>query len=393
MSASLTVRKVENKADRSTFIAFPWTLYKDSPYWVPPLVSMQREKLDKSKNPTWHHLEGDFFIAWRGDTPVGTIAAFVNHRHNEFHGENIGFFGLFEVVDDQDVANALLDTAADHVRALGVDALRGPASLSTNEECGILIEGFDDPPVVLYPYNPPYYQRLLENAGFEKVMDLWSHHLTLQGTRESEKVQKVFRVIDRSNERRGIVARPPDMKHLKQEFVIFKEIYNSAWEKNWGFVPFTDEELDDLVKNLGMFFEPDLTVFAEVHGKPAGFLLGLPDLNQALHRARPRPGKPELLSMAQVYWHWKLRPKITRVRIPLMGVKEEFRGIGVEAAMFARLFERVVPVAARRGWAYADGGWVLETNEPMNRLTETFNGHVYKRFRMYERALAPDTSE
>jgi hypothetical protein len=389
MPASVAVRKVESKADFSTFLKFPWTLYKGDPNWVPPLVSMQRDKLNKQKNPTWKHLTGDYFFAWRGAKPVGTIAAFVNHRHNEFHNENMGFFGLFEVYDDQEAADALLQTAADCVRALGADALRGPASFTTNEECGVLIEGFDDPPVVVYPYNPPYYQHLIEGApGFAKVMDTYAYRFTLQDTESAEKLQKLFRVIHKNNERRHISVRPPDTKHLKQEFVALKDIYNKAWEKNWGFVPFSEEELDDLVKNLGLYFDPRITLFAEVSGEPAAFVLAIPDMNQALHYAYPRPGKPDIISMLQVAWFWKVRRrKITRIRIPFMGVKESYRGIGAETGMLANLFERALKLAPKMGWEYADGGWVLETNEPMIRMCEAYNGEIYKRFRLYERAL------
>jgi len=388
MTEPVTVRKVESKADLDTFIKLPWKIYQGNPYWVPPLISLQRRKLDRKKNPSWKHMEGDYFIAWRGAEPVGTIAAFINHRHNEFNNEHIGFFGFFEVFDDQEAAHALLETAADYVRAKGYDALRGPASFSTNDECGLLIEGFDDPPVVLYPYNPPYYQRLIENEpGFVKVMDVYGYYFTLQATGDSDKVQKMLRITQKNNERRGITVRTPDKKHLKEEFVALKEIYNRAWEKNWGFVPFTDEELDALVKDVGMFFEPRVTLFADVHGDHAAFLLGLPDMNQALHYAYPRPGKPELLSMLQVLWFWKIRRKVSRIRIPLMGVKEMYRGIGAEGAMFTELFHITSQIAPKLGWISGDGGWVLETNDGMNRLAEVHNGRVYKRFRFYERSL------
>ncbi|MEB2287686.1 MAG: N-acetyltransferase [Anaerolineae bacterium] len=387
MPVPVTVHKVQSKADFDTFLTFPWVLYKDDPIWVPPLLSMQRHKFDKSKNPTWQHLEGDYFIARRGEQVVGTIAAFINHRHNKFQGEQIGFFGAFEVTDDQEAADALLQTAADYVATKGMTALRGPATFSTNEECGVLIEGFDDPPLVLYPYNPPYYQRLIENApGFAKVMDLWSYHFTLQNVGQSERVQQMLRIIRKNNERRSITVRPPDSRRLKQEFAILKDIYNQAWERNWGFVPFSDAELDDLVANLGTFYDKRVAVFAEVKGQPAGFLLGIPDMNQVLHLAYPRPGKPELLTKLQILWHWKARSKIRRLRIPLMGVRAEFRGIGVEAALFSELYERALSFAPQTGWYSADGGWVLETNEPMQRLCDIHNGTVYKRFRFYERA-------
>jgi GNAT superfamily N-acetyltransferase len=388
MPAALSVRKVETKADFDTFLKFPWTLYKDNPYWVPPLVSMQRHKLDKTKSAGWKHMQGDYFIAWRGHQPVGTIAAFVNHMHNDYWHENLGFFGCFELYDDQEVANALLNTAVDYARACGCTALRGPATFSVNEECGLLIEGFDDLPVVACPYNPAYYQPLVENAGgFGKVMDLYNYYLTLQGTDASGTSAKLLRVIAKNNARRGITVRPPRRGQLRQDITTLKEIFNSAWDKNWGFVPFTEEELDELVSDLGSYLDRDLTLLAEVEGKPVAFLLTVPDLNQLLRRVYPRPGKPDLISMAQVFWHWKIRPKVTRARIPFMGVEEGYRGIGVEAAMFAELYDRAIKLAPQRGWVYGDGGWVLETNEAMIRLCETFQGYVYKRFRLYERKL------
>lgn len=384
MSVALSVRKVESKADYEAFLKFPWVLYKGDPYWVPPLLSMQQHKLDKKKNPTWKHLEGDYFVAWRGDKPVGTIAAFINHRHNEFHNEHIGFFGFFEVYDDQEAATALLETAAEYVRAKGYNAIRGPASFSTNEECGVLIEGFDDVPVVLMPYNYPYYQRLIENVpGFAKVMDLYSYYITLENVEGGGRLAKLLRVTQKNNERRHIVTRMPDVKKLKQEFLTLKAIYNRAWDQNWGFVPFSDEELDEMVKMLGQYFVPRLAQYASVDGKPIGFLLALPDMNQALHAAYPRPGIPEPISLLQVLWHWKIRPKINRARIMLMGVQEGYRGLGVESAMFAALYHEVVDM----GWNYADGGWVLETNEPMQRLVDAYNSRHYKTYRFYERAL------
>jgi len=386
MTGSVSVRKVESRRDLRTFLAFPWTLYRTSPYWVPPLWSMHRHKFDRRKNPTWQHLEGEYFIAWRGNRPVGTIAAFINHRHNEFHGEHIGFFGQFEVYDDPEAAHALLETAAAYVGGLGYDALRGPATFSTNEECGVLIDGFDDPPVVLMPYNRPYYQRLLETApGFEKVMDLHSYYLEFQNVTNTPKLEQLFRVTERNNQRRQITVRTPDVSRLDQEFQALKDIYNRAWHRNWGFVPFSDEELDEMVKALGQYFEPRLTFFAQVDGQDVAFMLALPDMNRALHHAYPRPGKPELLTLLQVLWHWKVRPKIDRVRFMLMGVQEGYRGIGVESAMFVEAYR----AAQVLGWRVGDGGWVLETNGPMIRLVGAFNAPAYKTYRFYERPLKP----
>jgi GNAT superfamily N-acetyltransferase len=379
---------VASKSEFETLLRFPWILYQHDPYWVPPLVSLQRHKLDKARNPTWKHLEGEYFVARRGDRPVGTIAAFINHRHNEFQGEHVGFFGLFEVYDDQAAANALLEAAAGYIRAKGYDAIRGPASFSTNDECGVLIDGFDEPPAILMPYNYPYYQRLLERApGFHPAMDLVSYNFELQDFQRSDKLEQAIRVMRKNNERRQIKVRTLDAKHMKQELEILRRVYNQAWERNWGFVPLSDEELDALVKDLGQFVEHRLAYFAEVKGEPAAFMLAFPDLNQALKWAYPRPGKPDWLSMAQVFWHWKIRSKITRIRVALLGVREGYRGIGVEGSLFVELFEQAIQLSKELGWQRADAGWVLETNEPMRRLVEGLNGTAYKRYRFYERAL------
>jgi GNAT superfamily N-acetyltransferase len=386
MAAPLSVRKVETKADSNTFLKFPWILYKGEPHWVPPLVSMQRHKLNRRKNPAWQYMEGDYFIAWRGDQPIGTIAALINHRHNEFQKEHIGFFGCFEVYDDQEAANALLATAAEYVQTRGYDAIRGPASFSTNDECGVLIKGFDDPPVILMPYNYPYYQRLLDHApGFDKVMDVYSYNITLKEWTDSDKLAQTLRVTRKNSERRGITVRSIDPKHVKRDLQMLKAIYNQAWDDNWGFVPMSDAELDALIKDLGQYLEPRLAIFAEVRGEQAGFLLAFPDLNQPLHAAYSRPDRPELWNMLKVLWHWKFRSKISRIRIALFGVRDGYRGIGVEAAMFIELFNKALEISAETGWYYADAGWVLETNAPMKRLISNYGGDDYKHYRFYER--------
>ncbi len=384
--ADITVRRVATPQEYKIFLEFPWKLYKDNPYWVPPLVSMERHRLDREHSAAWEYMTGEYFIAWRGDQPVGTIAGFINRRHNEHWNENIGFFGRMEMIDDPAVAAALLAAAEEYVREQGADAIRGPVTFTINDICGLLVENFDDPPTVLSPYNPPYFQALIEALpGYDKVMDTYAYYITMQGTAEAKRLQKLFRVIYKNNERRGIVVRTVNVKDLAGDLNVLREIFNAAWEKNWGFVPFSDAELDELIKDLGQFLDPNVTLFAEVKGQPVGFLLALPDLNQALHHAYPRPGKPEIIAMLQTFWHWKVRSKITRLRIPLMGVKAQYRGLGVEAAMFADLFERGKTYCAKNGIEYGDGGWVLETNTAMQKLVDQHNGYKYKTFRFYQK--------
>lgn len=390
MTGLFSVRPVETHADFKTFLRFPWALYRGNPHWVPPLLSAQRTKLDRRKNPAWRYMDGEYFIARHGAEPVGTIAAFINHRHNEYHSERIGFFGCFEVRDDQEAANALLDAAARFVEARGYEALRGPANFSINDEFGMLVMGFDDPPVFVMPYNPPYYPRLMDHApGFQPVMDLYSYHIGLGQWLASDKLAQTIRLTHKNNARRGITVRTFDPRRRHADFQFIKTIYNTTWDNNWGFVPLTESELDDMIRAIRRYMDPRLVVFAEVRGQPAGFLLAFPDINQPLHVARSHPAKPEFVSQLQAWWHWKARSKITRIRIPLMGVERRFRGLGVEAAMFVKLYEQAVALSEETGWRYADAGWVLEVNVPMRQIVEGYGGEAYKRYRLYERLLAP----
>ncbi len=380
----VVVRKIDNQAEFRTLFEFPWTLYKGDPYWVPPLLSMRRDLLDKEKNPAWaEYMEGDYFAAWRGDQIVGTIVAFINHRHNEFHNERVGWFGLFEVYDDAEAATALLTTAAEWVRARGYDAIRGPQTFTTHEDCGILVDGFTRP-VLLMPYNYPYYARLVEGAGFHKAMDLYSFHLSRQGAQEHHTGDRLKRLTDAVMKRNKITVRKIDARNLQAEFALFKELYNAAWDKNWGFVPMTPRELDAMVKSLGQFFDADKAFFGEVNGQPAGFVMAVPDFNQVLHKVYPRPGVPEAFSLLKALWHWKLRPVIDTARIPLMGVKEEFREKGVAAVLYYHVLEALL---ADPRVQHSDSGWILEANENMVSIALSFGCTIYKTHRIYERTF------
>lgn len=384
MSSPVTIRKVENRADFKAFFEFPWVLYKGDPNWVPPLLSMRRDLLDKQKNPSWEYMEGDYFAAWRGDKIVGTIAAFINHRHNEFHEEHIGWFGAFEVYDDQEAATALLNTAAEWVQARGYDAIRGPQTFTTHEDVGVLVDGFVRP-VLLMSYNYPYYAKLIANAGFEKAMDVYSFYLSRQGAIEHATSDRLERLTKAVMKRNKITVRQIDRKRLKEEFVLFKEIYNTAWDKNWGFVPMTPKELDALVKSLGQFFEPDFAFFAEVEGQPAGFIMGIPDFNQVLRLAYPHPGEPEIFTLLKALWYWKINPVIDWVRIPLMGVKEVFRNKGVDAVLY---YHVLAALMNSKYVHHSDSGWILEANENMVSIAKSFGSEIYKTHRFYEKKVS-----
>jgi GNAT superfamily N-acetyltransferase len=380
---AVEIRKVETKADFKAFFEFPWTLYKDDPNWVPPLLSMRRDLLDQKKHPCWEYMEGDYFAAWRGDKIVGTITAYINHRHNEFHDEHIGWFGTFDVYDDQEAADALLNKAAEWVKAKGFSAIRGPQSFTTHDECGLLIDNFSRP-VIVMPYNAPYYQRLIESRGdFHKVMDVFSLYWDRKLVAENNAVERLGQVTEKMMKRAKIVIRPLDKHNLKKEFVLFKELYNTAWEKNWGFVPMTPAELDGLVESLGMFLDPRLAFMAEVDGDPAGFMLAFPNLNEALHWAYPKPGIPEVFSLLKAVWYWKVSPKIKMIRLPLMGVKEQYRKKGVDVAMYYYTMKAVLDA----GYASSDAGWMLETNTNMVSIAQNTGMKIYKTHRFYEKSL------
>lgn len=381
----LTVRKVESRRDFKAFFEFPWAVYKGDPNWVPPLLSMRRHLLDKQRNPSWEYLTGEYFVAWRGEQPVGTIAAFVNHRHNEHHNENIGWFGCFECYDDAEAARALLETASDYVRASGCTAIRGPASFTLNDECALLIENFE-PPVILMPYNHPYYQRLIEEneTGFAKIMDVVSLYVDPDCylDQNGHFPEKLERVVEKTKQRRQISTRGPDVRNLTREIALLREIYEAAWEKNWGFVPPTSREMDALFASLKQYYHPALGVFALVEGKEVGFMLGLPDMNQVLRRAYPRPGEPEVWTLLKALWHWKIRPKITRNRILLYGIKEQYRKLGADAAIYMAYLKSSMHI-----YPVIDAGWVLETNVGALNQMATFNAYIYKRYRFYQRPL------
>ena len=385
MTNSIEIRKVDTKKDFRAFFKFPWKVYQDDPNWTPPLLSMRREILDKKHNPSWDYLEGDYFVAWRGDEPVGTITAFINHRHNEYHNENIAWFGFFETFNDPQVAQALLDTAYHWAKAKGCTALRGPQNFTTHEECGLLVDGFA-PPVLLMPYNPPYYQELVENAGFHKVMDV--HSFYYDHTPEeheqfgnAKRIEKITARIMRQNNAR---VRTFDKKNKKKEFNLFKELYNSAWISNWGFTPMTDRELDALVKSLGMFLDPRVAWFVEVDEKAVGFMLAAQDMNQVLHRAYAKPGTPELVTLVKALWHWKLRPKINGLRVPLMGVNAEYRNKGLDILMYSEL--RNVLSDPKMPYRSLDCGWILETNQDMAGTLHSVGMRIYRTHRFYEKA-------
>ncbi len=379
---SLEIKQVKTEDERREFLSFPWEVYKDNAYWVPPIFSERMHFTDAEKNPFFRHAEVAFFLAMRGREVVGTIAAFTNQAHNEFHAENIAFFGFFEVLEDAEAAEALLKRAEDWARERGHTALRGPAQFSTNDECGLLVDGFDDRPRILMTYNPPYYVDYIEERGYSTAMDLWAYRVSTD-IFSREYGQRLTRLVEKVRKRSKITFRKLNMKDFNREVKRFKGIYLSAWADNWGFVPLDAAEFDQLAEELRPIVDPDLAFIAEVEGKPVGFSLTLPDLNEPLHLAYPRPRTPEWWTLAKFAWHWKVRKKVSWIRVFAMGVIPEYRVGGIDALFYYE----TAKAAVEKGIPLAEMSWILESNDEMNEIIRSLGGEVYKTYRFYEKGL------
>ncbi len=378
----LKVTKVQSQDDLMEFIYFPWEVYRENRYWVPPLISERVEFLDPEHNPFFEHATVEYYLAHRGPNIVGTIAAFTNDLYNEFQGVNTGFFGFFEVLEDQEVALALFRKVDEYASNAGHDSILGPAQFSTNDEVGMLVDGFDGVPRILMPYNPPRYMDYVEAAGYQKAMDLWSYKIDLENFMQNIP-HKLLRVVEKVRERKNLLIRTINMKDFDQEVERFKRVYNSSWERNWGFVPMTDPEIERMAAQLKPMLDPDLVLMVEREGEVIGVALSLPDLCQPLHKAYPRPGVPEILSMLKLFWHWRVRGGIRWVRGFALGVLPEYRALGVDALMYLE----TAKAASRRGYTYVEGSWILENNDMMNRIVRLVGGEVYRTHRLYEKKL------
>ncbi len=367
-------------ADRRQFIEFQWQIYKGDRYWVPPIISERMDFYDKTKNPFFEHSDAQMFLAKRDGEIVGTIVAIQNNRHNETWNEKTAFFGGFETINDDVVATALFDAAKNWARERGFNRLRGPATLSIYDECGLLVDGFDDEPKLLMTYNPRYYQGMLERHGFYKAMDLWAWWGDTEPSKEVVK-GKWARIVQLAEKRGRFTVRPMNFKDLDNEVEKIKKVFRRAWEQNWGNVPLTDHELEHVYRQLKQFAEPDLIQMAEdKHGELIGFSLSLPNVNRPLRMAYPNPKTPDWLVKLKFFWHWKIRKQVNSMRFVLLGVLPEHRMGGVDAVMIIKTFEAMI----KKGYDGGECGWILETNDAMNRVIAEGGTRVYKTYRLYD---------
>lgn len=375
--AGVTVRELTDGESLSAFIDLSWTMNAADPYWVPPLRMSVSTALNRAKHPFHRHAEVAYFLAERGGKPVGRIAAIANRLHNEYHKDRVGFFGLFECEKNADTAAALFDTAAGWLRKRGMEVMRGPMNFSTNEEVaspGILIEGFDTRPTLMMGHNPRYYAELHDAAGFGKVKDLLAFYWDDPKAVPQRGLDLLGRILDRE----GVTIRPLNLKRFKDDVEKLKEVYNSAWSNNWGFVPMTNEEFDHLAKEFRPFVDPDLCLIAEVGDEPIGFGLALPDLNEAI-RYIP-DGRLFPFGLFKLLWH---KRKIRGMRFLTLGFKPRYQRSGLGVGFYARTWQ----AGANRGYTHGEASWILEDNLEMVRALERIDGRAYRRYRIYDRAL------
>lgn len=367
----LTVTKVVNKKDLHEFIMFPWKIYKNDPYWVPPLINEIRDTLTPGKNPFWEHAQRELYVVKQNNEVVGRIAAIIDDNHNSFHNETTGFFGFFECIEDYTVAELLFNAAKEWVKEKGMSILRGPANPSMNDEVGWILEGYDSSPTIMMPYNKRYYLDYAERYGFKKAKDLYA----FIKRREDTMPERLIRIVEKVKQEGGLTVRPIDMHHLDRDIRIIKDIYNSAWEKNWGFVPMTEKEADLFAKKLRPFVIPELILIAEVKGKPVGVILTVPDINQVLKRLNGRLGIVGMLKF--IYY----KNKINGLRTMVGGVLKEYRNTGVIAALY---YETEINARKIKRIQWCELGWNLEDNDLINRFDEAIGGKIYKKYRIYE---------
>lgn len=371
--ANINIKKVETKKDIHRFILFPWEVYKDDPNWVPPLLVDFQEKIDKKKNPFFEHSEMELFLAFKDGKITGRIAAILDKNHNKFHDEKVIFFGLYESFEDLETARSLLDKVALWGRERGMEILRGPMNISMNDECAFLLDSFDSPPVIMMPYNPPYYLELMEKCGLAKAKDLYAFYM-----RADHKIDKRLKeVINKVKEKTSITVRTVDMKNIDEEAEKIKYVYNNGWENNWGFVPWTENEMNHMIKKLKQVADPDIVIMAEDKGKPVGFAFGFPDYNEVIKKIN---GRLTPLRILQFLYYKK---KIKGMRTMVFGIIREYRQIGLSYLLFSELQKNAI----KKGYEWSETSWQLEDNDAINRFTESIGGKLYKKYRIFEKRI------
>jgi len=372
--AGLEIITVQTRSDTTDFINLPWKIYENYPLWAPPIKSLVRRLLDPAKHPFWKFSERVLFLARRGSETVGRMAGIVDGNYNQHHNTNMGAWGFFECRQDTEAAAGLFKAVEDWVREKGMTFLRGPLNPSMNYECGLLIEGFEQAPTIMMSYNPPYYADLIEANGFKKEKDLIALRM-VETDRQSQRIERLARRIMKKNNL--ITIRPINMKDLNREVKLINQIFRECWEGNWGFVPMTDEELRESVRDLPKIADPDLIYFPYYGDDPAGVSMLLPDANPLLKRLNGKIGLLGLIKMA-IY-----RKEVTGVRGVLFGIKKRYQRLGVALVCWDYGNRKM----REKGYKYFEMGWNLEDNSGINQWDSELGAAVNKRYRIYRKDL------
>ena len=370
----MKIEAVSDKKGLDAFIRFPWTVYEGDPCWVPPLIN-EMEFILGERNPFFHHAEAAYFLAVDRGRVVGRVAAIIDRNHINTHNEQAGFFGYFECLKDPAIAGMLLDAAASWLRERDIEIMRGPMNPSTNDECGFLLEGFDSPPMIMMPYTPKRYLDHMEDCGLVKAKDLYAYLSVIRDVSAGGRLERLASGV--RSRVPGLTVRPANMKQFQRELEVVKDIYNSAWSHNWGFVPMTGEEIDSMAKRMKPLIVPELLIMAEVNGDPAAFFMAVPDYNQVFSRMNGRLGP---IGALKFLWYSR---RISDIRVLTMGVKEEYRKKGIEGLLYLESFK----AAMKKGYERAEMSWILEDNILMQRGCELMGGKLYKKYRIYEKQL------
>ena len=375
---SVEIKEHQPGHDLKEFIEVAFEVYRDDPLWVPPLEMEITDRLTPEKNPFFEHAEVALFTAWKDGKAVGRISAQIDHEHLRIHQDNAGFFGFFDTVDDQEVASALIAAAEGWLVDRGMTVMRGPFSLSINEEIGMLVEGFDSPPTIMSPHHRSYQAALATGAGLEKVKDCygWKHQVLPVNAR----AKKAWETINSLPEVRFRSVRP---RKLKTEVRDILDVFNDAWQHNWGFVPATDSEAKKMAADLALILDKELSFFAEIDGQPVAICVCLPNLNEAIFDFK---GKLNPVTVAKLIWRLKIRrPKWARLM--LLGIRTDLRGkkryAPLEMAMIAELTRR----GLKQGYEWAELGWTLEDNRLINAGIRSMGAVIYKRYRLFEKPI------
>lgn len=365
---------VTDNNELKKFLEFPYELYSENEFWVPPLRSEQKTLIDTKKNPYFLNAEQALFIAEHNGRTAGRVSAVVDRRYNDFHGTKTGHFGFFECIDNQQTADLLFRVACDWLKEKGMKDVLGPASPGMMDTIGVLVDGFDRSPYIMMPYNLPYYGQLIENAGFKAEIDLYAYIVDQEHV-TSDRMNRAVDIVHRRNP--GLVIRPVNLKKIHDEVEIVREIFNESWKDNWGFIPLTKEELEATAKDFKLILDPDFAHIAEIDGKAVAFSVALPDLNQVFKKM---DGKLFPFGIFKLLFG---RKKINRIRTALMGVMPEYRGRGIDALLHQKAIEN----GLKRNFNESELSWVLSTNADMIRVAERIGGKRDKTYRMYSKKL------